>query len=68
MQIRHFPVVDGVQDALLSWQANNLSITGRRVLINAVLSSKLIYFMSLFQLPKWIIEVIDNIRRRFLWH
>jgi hypothetical protein len=33
-----------------------------------MLSAKLVYFMSLYLLPKWVIKVIDNIRRRFLWH
>jgi uncharacterized protein YqhQ len=50
-------------------QANLLeTIAGRGVLINAVLSAKPIYFMLLFLLSKWIIKMIDNIRRRFVWH
>jgi hypothetical protein len=61
-------LIDGIQDALSDWQASNISLVGQEVLVNTVLCAKSIYFMSLFQLPKWVIKVIDNIRRHFLWH
>jgi hypothetical protein len=59
-------MVDGIQDALPRQQIEHLSIAGRGVLINAVLSAKPVYFRSLYLLPKWVIKAIDNIRRRFL--
>jgi zinc-binding in reverse transcriptase len=61
-------LIDGIQDALPGWQAEYLSLAGKGVLVNAVLSAKTVYFMSLYLLPKWVIKAIDNIRRRFLWH
>jgi predicted PurR-regulated permease PerM len=61
-------LVDNIQDALPGWQAEYLSLAGRGVLVNAVLSAKTVYFMSIYMLPKWVTKAIDNIRRRFLWH
>lgn len=37
-------------------------------MINSVLTTLPIYFMSTFRLPKWVIASLDKIRRRFLWH
>jgi hypothetical protein len=56
-----------IHDAL-PWQADYLSIADRGVLVNAVLSIKPVYFISLYLLPKWVIKTIDNIRRKFVWH
>jgi Reverse transcriptase (RNA-dependent DNA polymerase) len=61
-------LIDGIQDTLPGWQAEYLSLAGREILVNAVLSAKTVYFMSLYLLPKWVIKAIDNIRRRFMWH
>jgi Reverse transcriptase (RNA-dependent DNA polymerase) len=69
LQRQHYRLlVDNIQDRLPGWQASKLSTVGRLILINAVLSAKSIYFMSVFLLPKWVIKEIDKIRRRFLWH
>jgi hypothetical protein len=56
-------LIDSIQDALPRWQTTYLSITGRGVLINVILSAKPVYFMSLYLLPKWVIKT-----GRFLWH
>ncbi|KAH1074704.1 hypothetical protein J1N35_027032 [Gossypium stocksii] len=44
-----------------------MSWAARIVLINAVLLSLPIYFMSLFKAPVSVIKRIDKIRRNFLW-
>jgi hypothetical protein len=44
-----------------------MSLAGKLVLTNVVLSSLPIYFMTAFILPKWVIGEIDAIRRNFLW-
>jgi hypothetical protein len=61
-------LIDAVDERLSGWQANKLSIAGRIVLLNSVMSAILIYFMSMVLLPKWVIKAIDNIRRSFLWY
>lgn len=49
------------------WKGRLLSRGGRLQLINSVLSSIPVYFMSSFLLPKWVINRLDKIQRRFLW-
>jgi hypothetical protein len=44
-----------------------LSPGGRLALLNSVLTTLPIYYMSAFLLPKWIIIKIDRVRRRFIW-
>jgi hypothetical protein len=52
--------VDRWHTGCLARIAEHLSIVGRGVLVNAVLSAKLVYFMSLYLLPKWVIRAIDS--------
>ncbi|XVF82053.1 hypothetical protein PTKIN_Ptkin16aG0012400 [Pterospermum kingtungense] len=52
---------------LSGWKASHLSMSGRCVLINSVLASLPIYFMSLFQIPEVVKIKIDRIQKRFLW-
>jgi len=42
-----------------------MSIAGRTILINASLSNTAVYHMSIYILPKTIIDKIDKIRRAF---
>lgn len=44
-----------------------LSLGGRLMLVNFVLSTIPTYCMSIFKLLSWVIKNIDNIRRDFLW-
>lgn len=60
-------IVDRVERKLSGWNSRSLSWAGRVVLINSVLSSLPIYFMSLFQALVIVINKIDKIRRNFLW-
>lgn len=64
----YLPLIKRFNDRLAGWAANPLSIAGRLVLINSVLSALPVYFMSCFKLPAWVIRDIDRIRRNFLWH
>jgi hypothetical protein len=41
---------------------------GRLTLVNSVLSSLVTYHMTVFQISKWALKRIDQIRHRFLWH
>ncbi|KAH1114716.1 hypothetical protein J1N35_008094 [Gossypium stocksii] len=60
-------IIDRVERKLSGWKSHSLSWVGRMVLINAVLSSLPIYFLSIFQAPATVINKIDKIRRNFLW-
>lgn len=56
-----------VRPKLTSLKANYLLLGGRLTLVNSVLTSILTYWMSMFNLPSWVIKEIDMIRRDFLW-
>ncbi|XP_039146809.1 uncharacterized protein LOC120284053 [Dioscorea cayenensis subsp. rotundata] len=56
-----------VKVRLTSWKANYLSVGGRLTLINSVLTALPTYLMSIFRLPKWVVNRIDRLRRDFLW-
>jgi hypothetical protein len=45
-----------------------LNKSERLTLLNSVLSSVVLYHMTMFPLFKWTIKTIDKIRRGFLWH
>jgi hypothetical protein len=61
-------LIHRVQKKLANWKASLLSSGGRLTLINSALTPMLIFFMSTFHLPIWVIKEIDKIKRRFLWH
>jgi hypothetical protein len=58
-------LVDKVAARLPGWKGKTLNKTGRLALVNSVLSSVVIYHISVFPLSKWAIKRID--RRNFLW-
>lgn len=61
------PLIEKIESRLEGWKGRFISRGGRLLLMNSVLSSIPIYFMSAFLLPKWVLNKIDKIRRRFLW-
>jgi hypothetical protein len=60
-------VIDKVQKKLPNWKGALLSIGGRIVLINSVLSSTPLYMLSLYKMPVKIRKKLDRIRCQFLW-
>lgn len=61
------PVLHRMYTKLASWKGKLLYIGGRITLIKACLSNLPLYYLSLFPIPKGIIEEICKIRRKFLW-
>jgi hypothetical protein len=47
------------------WQGNTLSMVGRTALINSSLINTTIYHMSMFLLPKTVVNRMDKCRRKF---
>lgn len=37
------------------------------MLVNSIMSAIPVYFMTCFKLPKWVIQRIDRLRKRFMW-
>ena len=44
-----------------------LSVGGRLVLINSVLSSLPMFMMSFFEIPRGVLKKLDYFRSRFFW-
>lgn len=61
------PLVDKVKSRIQSWKARDLAYAGMVLLIQAVLSSMLIFWTSCFVLPRRTINELNNIFRKFLW-
>ena len=56
-----------IEKKLSGLKGKLLSVGGRLVLINSVLSSLPMFMMSFFELPKGVLEKIDCFRSRFYW-
>lgn len=61
------PLISKFDRFLAGWKARLLSTGGRLTLINAVLGSLPIYFMSANLLPRTVLEMLEARRRSFLW-
>ena len=61
------PLVEKIENKLQTWKGSLLSIGGRVTLLNAVLSSIPLYWLSIYKMPATIRNKIDKIRKRFLW-
>ena len=56
-----------IENKLSGWKGKMLSVGGRLVLINSVLSSLPMFMLSFFEIPKGVLEKIDCFRSRFYW-
>ena len=61
------PIIDKIADQLPGWKADLLTREGRKVLVQFVLTSMLVYLVMTMDLPPWALKAIDKIRRGFLW-
>ena len=61
------PLLDRIDKRLAAQKGHSLSRGGRLILVNSVLTSLSLYFMSFFYLPQWVVEHIDRLRRAFFW-
>jgi hypothetical protein len=56
-----------IEKRLSGWKGKMLTVGGRLVLINSVLSSLPMFMMSFFELSRGVLEKIDYFRSRFYW-
>ncbi|GLT63247.1 hypothetical protein SLA2020_358250 [Shorea laevis] len=61
------PVVKKFRAKLAVWKSAVLSFGGRLTLLNSVLSALPTFYMSLFLMPKIVIDELVSIQRNFLW-
>jgi hypothetical protein len=60
-------VEERLQKRLSSWKGKLLSLEGRLILINSVLSNMVLHMISFFLLPKGVLHKLDYYRSRFFW-
>jgi hypothetical protein len=60
-------VEERVLKHLSSWKGKLLSLGGRLILINSVLTNMVLYMISFFLLPKGVSNKLDYYRSRFFW-
>lgn len=58
-------IIWNIQRKIDECQAKLLSRGDRFILVNAILTNLLLYFLSIFKTPKWIIAQIKAIHRDF---
>nr|KAJ0193757.1 hypothetical protein LSAT_V11C800390710 [Lactuca sativa] len=61
------PVIDKVQGKLSGWKSKTLSFGGKLTLVKSVLGSMPLFYVSIFKAPNFVIDLLEKIRRRFLW-
>jgi hypothetical protein len=54
-----------IEKKLSSWKGKVLSVGGRLVLINPILTSMVLFMLSFFQVPSGVIGKIEYFRSRF---
>ena len=54
-----------VEDKLSSWKGKSMSVGGRLVLINSVLSSLPMFMLSFLEIPREVLKRLDFFRSRF---
>jgi hypothetical protein len=60
-------LVDKIDALLAAWKGSMISREGRLVLLKAMLSSVLIYMMTVHKFPVWVLERIEKRCRAWFW-
>jgi hypothetical protein len=66
-RIEFQPLIEKNNKRLARWKGRLLSKTGRETLVKSVLIAQSIYLLTVFPAQKWLLKMISNIRRNFLW-
>jgi hypothetical protein len=61
------PIIDSIADQLPGWKADLTTLAGRRVHVQFVLTSKLVYLALAVDFPQWAHKAVNKIRRGYLW-
>ena len=59
--------IEKIGNKFPSWKASLMTLVGRAVLVQFVLTAIPIYLLVAIKVPQWFILVVDKIRRSFLW-
>jgi hypothetical protein len=61
------PIVEKIADQLPNWKADLMTRAGKRVQVQHVLTSMMVYHTMAVDIPKWGLDAFHKIRRGFLW-
>lgn len=61
------PIIDKFKKRLTLWKHKHLPFAGKVYLINSVLYSLPLFYLSFFKVPKELCSKLVRIQRRFLW-
>ncbi|KAK9689587.1 hypothetical protein RND81_09G069300 [Saponaria officinalis] len=68
LKVCHYPpLIDKLVKKVHHWTASSLSHAGKIQLIDSVLFSHLVYWCSVFMLPKHVAHQIESIASKFYW-
>ncbi|XP_043700344.1 uncharacterized protein LOC122651074 [Telopea speciosissima] len=60
-------LITKVEGKLTSWQARSLSFAGRLVLIKSVVMGCISYWLNVFRLPQFTVDLLERMIVRYLW-
>jgi hypothetical protein len=60
-------IIDRVADRLPSWKTDLMTRAGRRIMVQHVLTIMIVYLAMAIDFPPWALEVVDKIKKGFLW-
>ena len=60
-------IEDRFEKKLRGWKGKLLSVGGRLVLINSVLSSLPLFILFFFEVPREVLKKLEYLRSRFYW-
>jgi hypothetical protein len=61
------PIIDKMADLLLGWKADLINKAQRKIHVQFVLTSTIIYLAMALDLPTWAHKAIDKIQRSYFW-
>ncbi|KAL5190422.1 putative ribonuclease H protein [Glycine soja] len=68
LNVHHYlPLVEKIVGRIRHWSSKLLSIAGRIQLVRSIITAIAQYWMSVFPIPKKVIQKIDSICRSFIW-
>jgi hypothetical protein len=60
-------MLDKLASKLSLWKARLMSREGRALYVQVVLTASIVYQLMALELEPWFLQVVDKLRRGFLW-
>lgn len=61
------PLITKIEKKLQTWKGSLLSLCGRIILLNSVISAIPLYWLFIYKIPVKVRLAIDRIRKKILW-